>query len=490
MKFTKSNGVYSLDKKGPYRIDEITPLQQFPTNPNFLFSIGLQSFLQGKNLLLDELPFPINLLQKHYEEGYIQMNEGVSNKNNKFTCNRCSNEKQHLFHSYECARCQGKCAYCRKCIMMGRVTQCTPLITWRGPTIPINPPQLQWGGTLTPQQQEASDKLIQTISNNSQLIVWAVCGSGKTEILFKGIELALQQGKRVCLTTPRTDVVLELSPRLKAVFPSLSITTLYGGSEDKNTYSPFVIATTHQLLRFKNAFDVIIVDEVDAFPYSMDESLQKAVENARKIDSALIYLTATPNFTQKQQIKSNKLDSVIIPARYHRHTLPTPTFQWCGNYKKLLSKQKLPNIIEKWIKQYLYQKPMLLFVPHVETLYQVTKILKELDNNIEGVHAEDLDRKHKVQTLRMKEIPMLVTTTILERGVTIENVQVAVLGAEDEVFSESALVQIAGRAGRSRNFPNGDVTFFHYGKSDEMVMARKHIMDMNAEAMKRGLIDE
>ncbi|MFB8735903.1 helicase-related protein [Bacillus sp. SL00103] len=47
---------------------------------------------------------------------------------------------------------------------------------------------------------------------------------------------------------------------------------------------------------------------------------------------------------------------------------------------------------------------------------------------------------------------VLVTTTILERGVTIPNVQVGVLGAESTIFTESALVQISGRAGRHPDF--------------------------------------
>lgn len=459
-------------------------------NHHYVFSAELQAFLQGKNLLLDELPFPIELIEEHVANGYLQFSEGITYCEHHYVCNRCKNTTQRLFHTYPCARCQKSCTYCRKCINMGRVTQCTPLVSWIGPAISKEfIPSLKWDGTLTEQQQVASDKLIDTISSNTECLIWAVCGSGKTEILFCGIELALKRGKRVCLTTPRTDVVLELSPRLQSVFPELTIATLYGGSEDRDIYSPFVIATTHQLLRFKDAFDVMIVDEVDAFPYSVDESLQQAVENARKKESSLIYLTATPNCTQKQLIKSKKLDAVIIPARYHRHALPVPTYQWCGNYKKSLSKKSLPNIIRKWIHQYLHQKPILLFVPHIETLHQVTKILKEIDSNIEGVHAEDKDRKEKVNLLRQKEIPMLVTTTILERGVTIENVQVAVLGAEDSVFSESALVQIAGRAGRSKDFAEGDVTFFHYGKSDEMVAAKKHIEEMNKKARKRGLIE-
>ncbi|MEY8741167.1 helicase-related protein [Bacillales bacterium AN1005] len=62
--------------------------------------------------------------------------------------------------------------------------------------------------------------------------------------------------------------------------------------------------------------------------------------------------------------------------------------------------------------------------------------------------------------MRNKEIKLLITTTILERGVTFPNIDVAVLGAEDAVFTASALIQIAGRAGRSVKNPFGDVAFF------------------------------
>lgn len=76
---------------------------------------------------------------------------------------------------------------------------------------------------------------------------------------------------------------------------------------------------------------------------------------------------------------------------------------------------------------------------------------------------------------------MLVTTTILERGVTFANVQVAVLGAENQIFTEAALVQIAGRVGRSSLAPTGDVLFFHFGITVEMKKARSHIQLMNQE---------
>ncbi|MFL6561410.1 MAG: helicase-related protein, partial [Bacillus sp. (in: firmicutes)] len=98
--------------------------------------------------------------------------------------------------------------------------------------------------------------------------------------------------------------------------------------------------------------------------------------------------------------------------------------------------------------------------------------------------------KEKVQKMRSKGIPLLLTTTILERGVTFPNIDVAVVGSEDAIFTESALVQIAGRAGRSKEHPDGVVTYFHYGKTEEMLKARKQIVSMNREGIKRGLLNQ
>ena len=53
---------------------------------------------------------------------------------------------------------------------------------------------------------------------------------------------------------------------------------------------------------------------------------------------------------------------------------------------------------------------------------------------LRAVHSQHPARKERVQALRNGEIQGLLTTTILERGVTIERLEVAVIGAEHEVF--------------------------------------------------------
>ncbi|WP_374939748.1 DEAD/DEAH box helicase [Bacillus sp. MCCB 382] len=469
------------------KISDFTTLPPQTLNPSYHFSPDLQSYLSGRSLLLDEIPHSIDILQEHYQNGYVSYDKGVSNAQ----CRRCGNNRPHLFSAFQCARCHTDCTYCRNCIMMGRVSECTPLIKWNGAPLDSSRAAFDWSGELSAAQREASDKLLSAVENGGDLLIWAACGAGKTEVLFKGIYESLQKGKRVCIAAPRTDVILELSPRLKKVFPDTSITTLYGGSEERHTYGQLVLSTTHQLYRYKEAFDVMIIDEVDAFPYSYDKSLQLAVEHARKPRSSIIYLTATPDsITQKECLKG-KRNFIQIPARFHRHPIPPPRFVWCGLWKKALTKNRIPPALKKWTLLKLQQsKQALIFFPTVELMEKALLLFKEMDPLIESVHAEDPDRKEKVLKMRSNEIPIMLTTTILERGVTIPNIDVAVLGAEEKIFTESALVQIAGRVGRSSDYPSGDVVYFHYGRTREMIKSLLHIDGMNKEARKRGLIHD
>ncbi|MGA4718536.1 DEAD/DEAH box helicase [Fictibacillus nanhaiensis] len=465
---------------------ELPVLEQPPLNPPFQYDEKLQQILYGKKLLFDELAFTVDQIQLHYENGYVKYSIGISKTSNGYLCSRCGNETSRLFAVFSCFRCKSEnCAYCRNCIMMGRVSQCTPLVTWSGPEVKWSRENnLHWNGELSIGQQVASRKFADTIGSESELLIWAVCGAGKTEVLFQGIEKALNLGLRVCIATPRTDVVLELAPRLKAVFPNTMVASYYGGSEERETPVQFVISTTHQLYRFKQAFNIMIVDEVDAFPYSYDKTLQHAVSKAVTPKHFLLYLSATPSRTMKNAVMNGNLPCVKIPKRFHGFPLPVPKMVWGGEWKKKLERGKLPAPFLKWLNAQVESgRRAMIFVSSVSVLEKLTELIrKEVDVSVDSVHSKDSLRKEKVSQFRNEDIQLLVTTTILERGVTVPFLDVAIFGADHDVFTESAIVQIAGRAGRSKDDYNGKVLLFHYGKSLSMIQAINHIKNMNKEA--------
>ena len=438
----------------------------------------IQAFLTGRIWLREHILFPREVIDQCIENRTITPTPGIhSNVISQFKlkfqvnqCRRCGNKDLTQFM---CAKCEGPCLYCRHCIRMGRISRCTELITWTGPQIEIKQvPSFKWNGVLTKNQQRASDELMKRINLNHSHLVHAVCGAGKTELLFPVIFHLLQKGKRVCVATPRTDVVLELAPRFQNVFPDTIIHALYGGAPAQDDFAQLVIATTHQLYRFEDAFDVIFVDEADAFPYTIDKTLTFAVNKAKKSGAVIHYITATPSKDLLRKVKTIS----TISNRFHGHPLPVPRFESLWNYSKQIRKGKLPTKLKVWMDQRIKLKePFLIFFPTIDLMEQATGLFE----NVPEVHAEDPLRKEKVLMLRNKEVPGLLTTTILERGITIENLQVAVIGADEPIFTSSALVQICGRVGRSAAFPQGDIVFFHHGISNEMDEAKFEIEQYN-----------
>lgn len=442
---------------------------------------AIVNFFTGRIWSCRHTPFPQQKIDTYINRGYFETIPAVIT-DPKLICRRCLNEQAHKFVSFHCAKCQKICHYCRHCITMGRMCSCDELILWKGTETRKQKSQVQfaWNGNLTPYQQKAADELAKSISQNRNHLINAVCGAGKTEILFAAIYDSLKAGKRVCVATPRTDVVLELYPRFQQVFQKITIHALYGGSENNTQFAQLVLATTHQLYRFEHAFDVMIVDEADAFPYTYDEALQRAVLKAKKPDAPIAFVTATPSNKLLLQQKRENWGYSFIARRFHGHALPVPRFQSLWNYEKAFQKNKIPQKLQTWVKQRLEEnEPFLIFFPTIELMEQATPLFQKFEPTIESVDSEDPDRKEKVLQLRNEERKGLMTTTILERGITIKNVQVAVVGAENPVFTSSALIQISGRVGRNVQYPTGDIVFFHHGITMEMDRARNKIVEMN-----------
>jgi len=354
--------------------------------------------------------------------------------------------------------------YCPHCINLGRVSTLNKFYHVPEPNqFTVIEPVLTWKGKLSPLQQQASEKISQGMAAHVQQLLWAVTGAGKTEMMFAGIVAAIKRGERIGIASPRVDVCLELFPRLKAAFANCDIALLHGRQELPYHYAQLTICTTHQLLRFYHAFDNLIIDEVDAFPYAANTSLLYATKQAIKENGGCLYLTATPGDALLREIKSKRLVVNYLPLRYHGHLLPQIKVRLAFGWRRRLERQKLPPQVIQQLQETLREgHRFLLFVPHIADLALVEAALRHSFTTFRfaTVHASDPERLEKVQKMRDGDYDFLVTTSILERGVTFPEIDVYVLGADDPVFSSSALVQIAGRAGRSQSRPTGRVVFW------------------------------
>lgn len=512
------NFINSLDKSAS-KLNKNLSVIQLNTNTELSFESYFSSylelkkvlltFLQGKVLLYDEIYSLLSIdriefnitetelltyLQVGYLLGEVNISSGVSYPVNNYICNRCGSSENIFIR--DCKRCNDACAVCEECINLGRSKTCTPLYYFalenniKTPSTPHSTlnTQLDYlvNNPLTAFQQKIANESVEflTINQSKKHLIWAVTGAGKTEMIFPAINHAISKGYRVLFTTPRRDVVKELSPRFKKAFSDMKIVTLYGGSEEKWDEGDLYIATTHQVLRFWDYFDLIIIDEFDAYPYNNQPILQLAVKRALRATGKTIFMTATPT-DEWLKLSKKELKTSILPLRYHQQPLPIPVFKLSPKSNRILTLTKPFYIISHFISEVKKKDGQaFIFVPKISDVSLWTAKLKEWFSQeiIEGVYASDKLRDTKIEAFKNGEIQFLVTTTIMERGVTIPNLDVLVLNANEKIFDKSTLIQIAGRVGRSIKYPDGIVLFLGEYKTKAIADTIKHIKWMNKKA--------
>ncbi|MCC3379472.1 helicase-related protein [Paenibacillus farraposensis] len=324
-----------------------------------------------------------------------------------------------------------------------------------------------------------------------RFLLWAVTGAGKTEMIFPLLQYVLERGGTALVATPRRDVVLELAPRLAVAFPHASMVTLYGGSAERWQRGQLTLATTHQLLRYRHAFDLVVIDEIDAFPYHNNPMLAFAAQAVCKPEGKFIYLSATPPHALQKEASRGLLPHAKVPVRFHRHPLPVPFRLGAAPVKHWLQKGRLPTAFTQHLQISIQRgAQVFLFVTRISHIHGLVELLiKQLPEvPVAGTSSQDEERTAKVRLFRATEIRVLVTTTILERGVTVPRSDVYILDADSNLFDEASLVQMAGRAGRSKDDPCGGVIFISPQWTRGQKRAIRQIQRMNTLAGKKGYL--
>lgn len=311
--------------------------------------------------------------------------------------------------------------------------------------------------SLTFYQKNASKFILDNVKKGKNCALNAVCGAGKTEIIYETIEYCLKNNKRIGIAIPRKDVVIELKERINKDF-NVAVSAVYGGNTDV-LESDIIIFTTHQAFRFINYFDILIVDEVDAFPYNNNEVLKNIISKCSK---TFVYLSATmPLYIEEDK----KIAKHYLNKRYHCLPIPIPTCKICFSFiiclKKLLKKYK--------------DKVVLVYFP---TIKDQVKISKKIKHNY-LINSKSKNREELLDKIKNMNKGVILTTTVLERGITIKDAQVIVYNAEHKSFNKDTLIQIAGRVGRKKECYKGDVIFLCKEKNKNIKRAIKTIKKNN-----------
>ncbi|ADL11792.1 type III restriction protein res subunit [Acetohalobium arabaticum DSM 5501] len=495
---------YHFDFPAP---DELARVQE-ALNGRLLFYKEIKQAL-GENRVKLTASLSI-LLQTLKLESKLEVKSGIAYRSrNDLVCRRCGQSGNLV--EIDCNYCGLTDYYCANCLQMGRSRICRPLYAFqlaekRSSSITLSrrqeqrvDPKLEF--ELTAAQRDAGQELIQFISSRqAEALVWAVCGAGKTEVSFQAIAEVLTEGGQVLFAIPRKDAVIELAPRLEESFPDFEISLLHGSSENKYRAARITVATTHQVLRFEDKFDLVVLDEMDAFPYQGSEMLKYAVYRSCRPEGKIIFMTATPG-DELMAFRDHKDKLLVkIPARYHGHPVPEPELLTAElDYKQEAQQVELPEKVMKLIYRSVKkdQAQLFVFLPTRELVELAGRELQQRlpeENNhpwVEYSHAQDEARDRKRDGFCDGEYPILVSTTIMERAITVPKANVLVLFADwKSVFTVSALIQMGGRSGRSLEHPEGNVWFVGQRVTAEMRQAKSRIKSLNQEAQQKGYITE
>lgn len=196
--------------------------------------------------------------------------------------------------------------------------------------------------------------------------------------------------------------------------------------------------------------------------------LRRFIHRALKEDGVRIYMTATPKFIHGPVVQ--------LLTKFNQRALPTPQFTYVPHLKKRIRYQiKIKHLT------LLKQGQWLVFVPSIEQGEELESYLKKYvsNQNVTFVYSEDGARVEKINQFRQQELNILVTTSILERGVTFDDVSVAIFFPEHTLMTKEMIIQICGRVDRGVKEAAYQLLAYYGVFTDKIHSVSKQIKEMN-----------
>lgn len=348
-------------------------------------------------------------------------------------CIRCGNKDPTFFYKGH------KGYYCRKCISFSRllIDEDINSVEYK---IDNNAFEYEFNYELTDKQVRASNKCLECLQYGDVLL-HCVCGAGKTELTVESISYYLSKGLKVCYAISRKEVVIELCERFKKIFKEANVIGVYGGHHDL-IIGDLIVCTTHQLYRYYKTFDLLVLDEVDAFPLKGNETLMNIAINSSK--NRIIFSTATIDSNLKKVLEDRVYKTVELNVRPSGKPLIVP---------KVVFMNKYFNIIYLMYLMYSMTNQCIIFVSNISLCKKLYKIFSKIFS-CTYVYADLNERNININDFKNKKYKYIFATSVLERGITIKDVNVIILNFDD-IFDEANIIQMLGRVGRSIENPYG-----------------------------------
>ena len=353
-------------------------------------------------------------------------------------CLRCGNKNPAYFYK------GSKGYYCRKCIRFSRVLleEEPDSFTYE---IGNDVDEYKFDYNLTSEQKTASRKCLELLKEKDVLL-YCVTGAGKTEISVESISYFLSKRMKVAYAIPRREVVIELQKRFASIFPKAVVSGVYGGHHEKID-GDLIVCTVHQLYRYYKTFDLLILDEVDAFPLKGDETLMNIALNACK--GRIIFSTATIDSVLKKVLETRDYEAVEVYIRPSHNPLSIPKVFFLNQYLSLFW---LYAIMTKMANQ------CLIFMPDRKSCRNMYRFFSHFFS-CTYVYSDLEERNNNIAAFRNREKQFMFTTTVLERGITLKRISVIIFDYGN-IFDEANLIQMLGRVNRGIGDNDGKTYLF------------------------------
>ncbi len=281
-----------------------------------------------------------------------------------------------------------------------------------------------------------------------------VCGDvgyGKTEIAIRAAFKAVQEGKQVAYLVPTTILAQQhyntFVQRMKEFPVRVDLMCRFRtATEQKKTIADLkkglvdIVIGTHRLLskdvEFKD-LGLLVIDEEQRFGVAHKEKIKKLKEN---VD--VLTLTATPiPRTLHMSLIGIRDMSVLEEAPVDR--MPIQTFVMEYN----------DEIVREAINRELARKGQVFYVYNrVNSIVEMTNRIAALVPEASVAFAHGQMREQELEKIMVDfingDIDVLVSTTIIETGLDIANVNTMIIHDADQL-GLSQLYQLRGRVGRS-----------------------------------------
>lgn len=309
-----------------------------------------------------------------------------------------------------------------------------------------------------------------------------ICGDvgyGKTEIAIRAAFKAVQEGKQVVYLVPTTILAQQhyntFTQRMKDFPVRVDLLSRFRSSgEQKKTLEDLkkgmvdIVIGTHRVLSADVAFKdlgLLIIDEEQRFGVAHKEKIKKLKEN---VD--VLTLTATPiPRTLHMSLIGIRDMSVLEEAPNDR--LPIQTYVM--EYNEEMVREAIVRELSRGGQvYYVYNR--------VNNIADISAVIQKLVPEAVVAYAHGQMKEQELERIMYDfingEIDVLVSTTIIETGLDISNVNTLIVHDSDNM-GLSQLYQLRGRVGRS----NRTAYAFLMYKRDKML---KEVAEKRLSAIK------